>query len=122
MYFCCHYYKSPSGSSADSQCSSRTAIGKAIDTTAKPTGCFRFRRPDRFEADQLQLMAKTRFLSALQSVLVDHAAFHNHVEDLVIILQDGDIFQRVAVDQEDIGMRSYFNDTDLARIGAAFTR
>ena len=60
---------------------------------------------------------------SVQRILVDHAVLHDEVdgfdaplarlcvEPLRIAAKNGDVFQRIAVDQQDVGIGAFLNDT-----------
>ena len=57
--------------------------------------------------------------SPKQGILVDGAILHDDEEVLARICNEIDIFQRIAVDKQQIRERPLFHDTKLARIGIA---
>jgi hypothetical protein len=46
-----------------------------------------------------------------QCIFVDRAILHNHQKVFAGVFDELDIFQRIAVDQQQIGERAFFDDT-----------
>src|SRR5262245_34378886 len=57
-----------------------------------------------------------------QCILVDGAVLHDNYKILAGIRNEIDVFERIAVDKEQISERALFHDAELARIGIALTR
>jgi hypothetical protein len=56
------------------------------------------------------------------SVLADRSVFHDHQHRMGGVCQQLDIVEWVALDQQQIGKRSLFDDAELSRIGVAGAR
>src|SRR5690242_15228371 len=62
-----------------------------------------------------QMFALSRL--ALKTVLVDLSVLHDDQEILCRILDEPDVLDRIAIDQQEIGQRALFHHAQLAGIG-----
>ena len=77
-----------------------------------PRSCYQSpsRRNEHFRAPDVESSLGHR-------ILVDHAILHNDQKVFVGIFDELDIFQRISIDQQQIGKCAFFHNTKLAGIG-----
>jgi hypothetical protein len=64
---------------------------------------------------------KARGSGSVDGVLVDFAVLHYDQETCLRRGYKRQVLQRIAIDQQQIGERAFLNDTESARVGAAWT-